>query len=907
MHFPETYHMDFIESQYRQWKQAPDSVSKDWQYFFKGFELASSSGVVHVRADTKSTASLPAGIEQLIFGYRCLGHILSCMDPLQACPMDHPLLSLERFGLTTADFEKQVSETSFLGGGGNLKEILAHLKETYCRSIGVEYMHLQDPEERRWLQERMEPIQNRPQLETGEKKIILKRLYQTALFETYLNKKYMGVTRFSLEGGDVVIPLLDTLIRQVSENGGNEVILGMAHRGRLNVQTHILGKSYEEIFREFESCYDPGQLMGSGDVKYHNGYLADIQTDTGKNVRMFLVNNPSHLEAVDPVVEGIARARQDLPGMGPENVVPLLIHGDAAFAGQGVVTETLNMSQLKGYKTGGTIHIIINNQIGYTTLPEDARSTRYSTDVAKMLMVPIFHVHGENPEAAIHISKLAADYRHQFGKDVVIDVICYRRYGHNEGDEPYFTQPLMYDRIKERPSLRLLYGEKLLEEKVVEDSHLKYLEKEVVDKLEEAYTDVHGTDCLFPESQFFEEWGSIKSAYTFEGVKTGLPRNKLIDIARKLNSVPNGFLLNSKLQRLLGKRLSAVESGKGIDWASAETLAFASLLMEGFPIRLSGQDVGRGTFSQRHSVLFDAKSGAPYIPLNHLATKQSTFMVYNSLLAEAGVLGFEYGYSITQPKTLVIWEAQFGDFANNAQGVIDLFIASGQSKWQRLSGLTLLLPHGWEGLGPEHSSARLERFLQLCAEDNMQVCNLTTPAQYFHLMRRQIKAAYRKPLVLMTPKSLLRHPAAVSSLDDLVSGRFQPVLEDPEPNKGVKEVLFCSGKIYYQLLQRRSELAENNKAVLRLEQFYPFPEKQIEKMLKPYKKVKMFSWVQEEPENMGGWFFMRDRLGKITGQELRYVGRKPSASPATGFPAIYKKQQEAISNEALGRSADSVS
>jgi 2-oxoglutarate dehydrogenase E1 component len=899
--------MDFIESQYQQWKQDPESVSKDWQYFFKGFEFAFSSAVAPGMTGPDDSPSLPAGVEQLIFGYRSLGHLLSCMDPLQACPMEHPLLSLERFGLTTADFEKQVFETSFLGGGGNLKEILARLKETYCRSIGVEYIHLQDPEERRWLQDRMEPIQNRPQLEAGEKRVILKRLYQAALFEAYLNKKYMGVTRFSLEGGDVVIPLLDTLVRQVTENGCREVILGMAHRGRLNVQSHILGKSYEEIFREFESCYDPGQVMGSGDVKYHNGYLADIQTDTGKNVRMFLVNNPSHLEAVDPVAEGIARARQDLPNMGPDSVVPVLIHGDAAFAGQGVVAETLNMSQLKGYKTGGTIHIIINNQIGYTTLPEDARSTRYSTDVAKMLMVPIFHVHGENPEAAIHISKLAADYRHRFGKDVVIDVICYRRYGHNEGDEPYFTQPLMYDRIKERPSLRVLYGEKLLKEKVVDASYLKSLEKDVLDKLEKAFADVHGTDCLFPESQYFEEWDPVKSTYAFEGVKTGLPKNRLIDTARKLNSLPDGFSLNSKLQRLLGKRLSAVESGEGIDWAGAETLAFATLLMEGFPIRLSGQDVGRGTFSQRHSVLFDAKSGEPYIPLNHLSSKQSTFMVYNSLLAEAGVLGFEYGYSITQPKTLVLWEAQFGDFANNAQGVIDLFIASGQSKWQRLSGLTLLLPHGWEGLGPEHSSARLERFLQLCAEDNMQVCNLTTPAQYFHLLRRQVKEAYRKPLVLMTPKSLLRHPVAVSTLHALVSDRFQPVLKDPEPNTGADEIIFCSGKIYYQLLQRRKELTESNKVILRLEQFYPFPEKQIEKMLKPYKKAKVFSWVQEEPENMGGWSFVRQRMEKVTGQKLRYVGRKPSASPATGFPAIYKKQQETISNEALGRSADSVS
>jgi 2-oxoglutarate dehydrogenase E1 component len=823
------------------------------------------------------------------------------MDPLQACPVEHPLLTLDRFGLAPADLDRPLSETSFLGGNpGTLKELLARLKETYCRSIGVEYMHIQDPHERRWLQERMEPRRNRPQIEADEQRTILMRLYQTALFETFLNKKYLGVTRFSLEGGDVVIPLLDTLVRQVAENGCREIVLGMAHRGRLNVQGHILGKSYENIFREFESCYDPGQLMGSGDVKYHNGYLADVQIDTAKTLLMFLVNNPSHLEAVDPVVEGVARARQDLPGMKPENVVPVLIHGDAAFAGQGVVAETLNMSQLEGYKTGGTVHIIINNQIGYTTLPEDARSTRYSTDVAKMLMVPIFHVHGENPEAVVHIGRLAADYRHRFGKDVVIDVICYRRYGHNEGDEPYFTQPLMYRRIKERPSLSVLYGEKLLAQNVVDNAHLEEVEKHITGSLEKAFEDVHGSDCPFPEFQYFKEWEDIQTGYDFKEVETGVSGKTLIESAVRLNRVPDGFSLNPKLQRLLGQRLAAVESGNGIDWAGAETLAFATLLREGFSIRLSGQDVGRGTFSQRHSVLFDAKSGEPYIPLNHLDPEQSTFMVYNSLLAEAGVLGFEYGYSITQPKTLVIWEAQFGDFANNAQGIIDLFIAGGQAKWQRLSGLTLLLPHGWEGLGPEHSSARLERFLQLCAEDNIQVCHLTTPAQYFHLLRRQIRAAYRKPLVLMTPKSLLRHPMAVSSLDELVSGRFHPVLNDPETNPMAEEILFCSGKIYYQLLQRRNELKQSAKAILRLEQFYPFPEKAVRAMLAPYKKAKVFRWVQEEPENMGGWSFVRHRLEKITGKKMHYVGRAPSASPATGFPAIYKRQQEAISNEALG-------
>jgi 2-oxoglutarate dehydrogenase E1 component len=908
MSFPETYHLDLIDSQYQQWKQDPGSVSKDWDFFFQGFEVAAGGEQGPLPAKAAAPASLQTKVERLVFAYRNIGHILSCMDPLEACPMDHPLLSLERFGINVADLDQTMAETSFLGTtNGQLKDLLAGLKSTYCRSIGVEYMHLQDPDERRWLQERMEPVQNKPDLEPREKKILLKQLYQAAMFEAFLNKKYMGVTRFSLEGGDAVIPLLDRLVAQAVENNSREVILGMAHRGRLNVQCHVLGKPYEEIFREFESCYDPGQLLGSGDVKYHNGYLADLQLPEGKSLRMFLVNNPSHLEAVDPVVEGVARARQDLANKGTAHVLPILIHGDAAFAGQGVVAETLNMSQLAGYKTGGTVHIIINNQIGYTTLPEDARSTRYSTDIAKMLMVPIFHVHGENPEAAVHVGKLAADYRHQFGKDVVIDVICYRRYGHNEGDEPYFTQPLMYNRIKERPSLHALYAQELAADNIIDQAYLETLQTEIQGALDKAYDDVHGTDCLFPQDNYFEEWDAIQSKYTFNGVSTGIPKKQLKKIATQLNQVPDGFSLNSKLKRLLDKRMAAIERGKGIDWANAEALAMASILSEGFPIRLSGQDVGRGTFSQRHSVIFDAKTGQPYTPLNNLHGQKANFMVYNSLLAEAGVLGFEYGYSITQPNTLVLWEAQFGDFANNAQGVIDLFIASGQSKWQRLSGLTLLLPHGWEGLGPEHSSARLERFLQLCAEENMQVCNLSTPAQYFHLLRRQVKASFRKPLVLMTPKSLLRHPRAVSPLENLVSQEFETVLDDLDPNPAATEILFCSGKIYYQLVQRREELKQSDKVILRLEQFYPFPETQIENLLAKYKKAKVCSWVQEEPGNMGGWSFVQPRLERIIGQKLRYVGRKPAASPATGFPAIYKQQQEAISDQALGAAADSVS
>ena len=782
----------------------------------------------------------------------------------------------------------------------SLKEILGILKQTYCRSIGVEYMHLQDPEERRWLEARMEPEGNSPAFSADSKKRILAKLTESAVFEQFFNKKYIAVTRFSLEGGDGIIPMLDALLRRVAAAGGREVVLGMAHRGRLNVQANILGKPVEEILAEFETCYDSSQLVGAGDVKYHNGYLADVDMGADGTIRAFLVNNPSHLEAVDPVVEGIARARQETLGKdGEKRVFPLLIHGDAAFAGQGIVAETLNMSQLKGYGTGGTLHVVINNQIGYTTLPEDARSTRYSTDIAKMLMVPIFHVHGENPEALAHVIDLAVDYRYTFGKDVVVDVVCYRRFGHNEGDEPYFTQPMMYDRIHERPSPHKLYADQLIEQGVVDAKTVADMETAVNEKMEAAYNDVHGSACPFPQPRFYDVWEGYTGRYSHEPVNTAVAEKDLIAAARKLNTMPEDFKPHNKIKMLLRRRLEAVEKGEGIDWANAEALAFATLLSEGVPLRLSGQDSGRGTFSQRHSVLYDRKSGRSHTPLNSMGENGARYQVFNSLLAEAAVMGFEYGYAAVQPKGLTMWEAQFGDFANNAQAIIDLFIAGGEAKWQRLCGLTLLLPHGWEGLGPEHSSARLERFLQLCAADNMQVCDLSTPAQYFHLLRRQIHARYRKPLVLMTPKSLLRHPRAVSSLAELSGGAFQAVIDDPLEPRKARKILLCSGKIYYQLLQRREELNTEDIVIIRLEQFYPFPEAQLKTVLEAYPRAESWAWVQEAPENMGAWQFVRPRIEPIVGK-LDYIGREPAASPATGFPTLYKQQQAAISDQAVG-------
>jgi 2-oxoglutarate dehydrogenase E1 component len=902
MTISDTFNADYIDEQFKKWKKNPESVSTDWDYFFKGFEWASQDGL---KADevlvSKDHAMLQANVESLIYRYRDIGHLLSCLDPLVACPTDHPFLNLSAFNLSEADLDKTFYCSAFFDTEtAALKDIITALKETYCRSIGAEFMHLQDPEERKWLLERMEPIRNKPSFEKDIKHRILQKLYEAALFEQFLNRKYPGQTRFSVEGADSIIPMLDSLLFQMAEQGCDEIILGMAHRGRLNVQTHVLNKTYEDIFQEFDQCYDPNSLTGSGDVKYHNGYMADIKINE-RNLRVLLVNNPSHLESVNPVVEGIVRARQFiLDDDNKKRVLPVLLHGDSAFAGQGVVAETLNMSQLPGYKTGGTIHIVINNQIGYTTIPENARSTRYSTDVAKMLMSPIFHVHGENPEAAVHVIKLACDYRQKYHKDVVIDLVCYRRYGHNEGDDPYFTQPGMYDRIKERPPLYQIYEQELKSDGIISDEQLSTIEKNITEKLEKSLDNARSQCHGFPVPKFFESWEGFHGNYSHDPVETGVSAEKLISFARQLNMVPERFSVFKKLKGLLDKRLTAVESGKGIDWGNAEALAFASILAENIPVRLSGQDSGRGTFSQRQSVLTNIETEEKYVPLNNLGIKQAPYMVYDSLLSETGVLGFEYGYSLVHPEGLVIWEAQFGDFVNNAQSIIDLYIVSGEAKWQRLSGLVMLLPHGLEGLGPEHSSARPERFLQLCAYDNIQVCIPSLPSQYFHLLRKQVKVNYRKPLVILSPKSLLRHSLSVSSLKDLEQGSFQEVLDDPDPPVKAARVILCSGKIYYELLNRRQERGDDDIAIIRLEQYYPFPEQSLKNILLKYNKAKQWSWVQEEPSNMGAWSFVRHRLDKLMKKNFKYVGRDASTSPATGFPKLYHKQQREILSTAVG-------
>ncbi|MGC8494455.1 MAG: 2-oxoglutarate dehydrogenase E1 component [Syntrophobacteraceae bacterium] len=895
---------DYIESEYLKWKSNPESVEREWRVFFEGFDLAARSEKGGGEVFDRSEILRQCGVQELIYRYRDLGHLLTCLDPLGRCEQEHALLSLSAFGLSEKDLERSFyTPTTLFAQDTPLREIVSALKQTYCRSIGVEYMHLQDPGERHWLQERMEPGRNRPDLSRAERLEILNKLCQATLFEHFLHTRYVGQKRFSLEGAEIVTAMLHFLLRHAGEAGCREILLGMAHRGRLNIQVNVLGKLFEHLFCEFEEHYDPQSLFGSGDVKYHRGYMVEaLDVGEGRQIRVLIPNNPSHLEAVDPVLEGLTRARQERQGEeGRSRVLPVLIHGDAAFAGQGVVAETLNLSQLEGYSTGGTLHIVINNQIGFTTLPEHARSTRYATDIAKMLMAPVFHVHGEDPEAAVHAVRLALDYRSEFAKDVVLDLVCFRRYGHNEGDEPYYTQPSMYARIKDRHPLYKIYFTTLKDSGLVSQEDLDGLEAGINECMELAHKRVHDKLCRMPEEKFYDEWQAIGTKYSHEPVETGVGEEKLVELAKKLNTFPEGFAVHPRLQRILEKRLTSVESGKEIDWANAEALAFASLATEGTPIRLSGQDSGRGTFSQRHSVLFDANTEERYTPLNNLAADQAPFMVYDSMLSEGAVLGFEYGYSLASPDTLTIWEAQFGDFANNAQWVFDLFIASAESKWRRSSGLTLLLPHGLEGQGPEHSSARFERYLQLCADDNVQVCYPSTPAQYFHLLRRQMKRNFRKPLIVLTPKSLLRLPAAVSTLPELSSGHFRETLADPG-FEGAQKIYLCSGKIYYELVEKRQAAGVSDTAILRVEQFYPFPEASLQRMLAQYPAASEFYWVQEEPENMGGWNFIQSRLKRLTGKDPVYIGRAPAASPAAGYLATYRQEQVKLMEKAFGAS-----
>jgi len=902
------WNLELIEANHQRWSDDPNSVDSTWQAFFEGYELA-QAGLANQPAGSNGTVDHPneaqAAVTRLTDAYREVGHYLADLDPLGLAPPGDAggLLDPDYYGLTEADLDRTFFTKLFNPPQATLRDLIAALRETYCRAIGVEYMHIRNNEIRTWLRDRMESTRNRPGLDLRQKRRIILKLNAAELFETFLHGHYVGAKRFSLEGGETLIPLLDAIIERSALHNVKEIVLGMPHRGRLNVLANTLDKPYGMIFGEFEDN-QPETFGGDGDVKYHLGFSADHLTADEQVVHLSLTPNPSHLEAVNPVVEGRMRAKQSrFQDVDRRLGVPILIHGDAAFAGQGLVAETLNLSQLKGYRTGGTVHIVVNNQIGFTTSPVDSRSTQYCTDVAKMIEVPIFHVNGDDPEAVVLVAELALDFRETFGRDVVIDMVCYRRHGHNEGDEPAFTQPIMYEKIRARQTVRALYTDRLIASGELSAEEADTIAETFKDKMQAVYDEVHDHAPKPPPSPGFGgEWKEFTPQFSFAPVKTGVAPDVIRSIAEGTARISDGFHANPKVEKQLGARLKAIESGNGLDWGTGEMLAFGSLLLEGIPVRLSGQDSRRGTFSHRHAVLIDMTNGESYTPLNSLPTRKAELSVYDSLLSEAAVLGFDYGYSLDEPKMLILWEAQFGDFCNGAQVIIDQFIASAESKWGRSSGLVMLLPHGYEGQGPEHSSARLERFLQLCAEDNIQVVNPTTPAQYFHLLRRQVHRNFRKPLIVMTPKSLLRAKQAVSTVNDLANGHFLDVIDDPTvAAERVKRVVLCSGKVYYNLVAQR-EAANKTKevAIIRLEQLYPWPVEALKAALGRYKSAREWVWCQEESQNMGAWSFVAPRLRDLSKQDFQYVGRDASASPATGSHTIHDREQDELVKAAIG-------
>jgi 2-oxoglutarate dehydrogenase E1 component len=870
----------------------PGSVDPAWAAWFTGKE---APVVLDEREAGKHGRAL-----RLIHSYRARGHRIADIDPLGGRPTYFPELDPAHYGFGREDLGRSFLAGDLPGGPVQpLAQILERLRDTYCGKVGVEFTHIQDPGRKAWLQRRLEETRNRSALDAGERERILQLLSASELFERFLHTRFLGQKRFGLEGAESLIPLLDTLVEQAPEHGIREFVIGMAHRGRLNVLSNILGKSYEMIFSEFEDIEDVDAPFGSGDVKYHKGYSSDRRTRSGGRVHLSLTANPSHLEAVDPVVEGRVRAKQVANGdPRGRSVLPLLIHGDAAFAGQGMVAETLNLSKLVGYSTGGSVHVVVNNQIGFTTTPTEARSTLYCTDVAKMIQVPIFHVNGDDPEAVVHVARLALEYRQRFADDVVIDLVCYRRHGHNEADEPNFTQPLLYEKIRERPSVRSLYTDELIESGVLRPELAQEIETVLSDQLQQALASIE-VEPPVPDEPYEPRgtWMGFERRPASGPTPTGVPIERLAEIAERIAQVPPGFEVHRKLRPFLERRAKAIPEDGPVDWAFAEALAFGSLLLEGYHVRLSGQDCSRGTFSHRHAVLVDQESEVEYAPLAHLSATQGRFEVYDSLLSEAAVLGFEYGYSVADPMSLVLWEAQFGDFANGAQVIIDQFVSSAAVKWGRLSGLVLLLPHGYEGQGPEHSSARIERYLQLCAEGNLQVVNCTTPAQYFHVLRRQMRRNYRAPLVVFTPKSLLRAPFAVSKPGELASGHFLPVIPDAACARApdqVRRALFCSGKVYYDLVEAREKRGEEaSTAIVRVEQLYPWDGAGVRAALEPFGGLEQVIWVQEEPRNMGPWTFVRERLETQVpkGLALRYVGRKEAAAPSGGSMRLHKQRQ----------------
>ena len=901
--------LDLIEENYRRWQRNPESVDSGWAAFFEGFELGETpehDGAVTRPVEVRES-SLQSRVDGLVYAYRILGHTIARVNPLAEKRPENPLLTLRELGFSEKDLDLRVASKFFFDNRQmTLRDMIGALERIYAGPIGSEFMHIQNTRVRNWVLHRLESRPAKLDPPRAVQMALLRVLLEAESFETFLHAHYVGQKRFSLQGAESLMVILDVILQKCPDAGIEEICMGMTHRGRLNVLANFLKKSLNIIFTEFTENYIPNLVAGDGDVKYHLGYRTVRKLPSGGEVEIRLSANPSHLEAVDPVVEGTARARQRIRNDTEHRrkVLPLLLHGDAAFAGQGIVAETLNMSQLPGYSTGGTVHVVVNNQIGFTTLPEEGRSSMYATDVAKMIEAPIFHVNGDDPLAVRFVTEMALDFRQEFGRDVVIDMYCYRKHGHQEVDEPSFTQPDLYARIDKRPSITQLYKRQLLEAGTLSQDDVVSLETEFQLRLDLPLENVKAREKEKTDEQakFRESTAVFQPEYTSSSESTAISNEMLKTIVDGLTHVPDGFHVQPKIKRIVIEHQRKVfDAGGPYEWHYAEALAFGSLLLEGLPVRLSGQDSSRGTFSTRHSVLYDAKTGEPYVPLMHLAKKQARICIYNSQLSEAAVLGFDYGYSLDYPKMLCLWEAQFGDFANGAQTIIDQFIVSAESKWQRPSGIVLLLPHGYEGQGPEHSSGRLERFLQLCAEDNIQVCNLTTSGQYFHVLRRQMKRDFIKPLIIMTPKSLLRAEFASSRGEEFTNGRFEEILNSPKvgPTEKMKRVIFCSGKVYYDLLNYRDAEKIDNAAIIRIEQLYPLAGKKLGAMLKPFPKTATLVWCQEEPQNMGAWSFIEPRLRRLLGRDVAYAGRKASASPAVGALAIHKREQAALVAEAF--------
>jgi 2-oxoglutarate dehydrogenase E1 component len=891
---------EYIESLYQSYREDRNSVEFGWQKFFEGFDFGRGSAAGNVTNETPEHFLKEINVLNLINGYRQRGHLFTKTNPVRERRKHLPTLDIANFGLVEADLSTVFNSSIELGiGPAKLSDIVAFLEQTYCGSIGVEYKYVRTPEILSWLETKMETERNTPKLSINEKKRVLTKLNQAVSFENFLGTKFLGQKRFSLEGAEAVIPALDSVIEKGALLGIEEFVIGMAHRGRLNILANIMQKTYKDIFAEFEGKGYSAESPFGGDVKYHLGYSTDVTTNAGKNVHLSLCPNPSHLETVNGVVEGMSRSKIDFKYGGDNSrLAPILIHGDASVAGQGIVYEVIQMASLEGYKTGGTIHLVINNQIGFTTNYKDARSSTYCTDIAKVTLSPVFHVNGDDVEALVYAINLAMEYRQKYKNDVFIDILCYRRFGHNEADEPKFTQPLLYKAIEKHANPRDIYIDKLTKTGELEAGLAKEMEKEFKGLLQERLNEAKELTSTYSDVKFGGAWADMRlaTAQDFDvSPDTSVKKTTILEVAKRISTLPKDRKFFKKIEKLFDERNKMATTTHIFDWAMAEQLAYGTLLTEGKRVRLSGQDVKRGTFSHRHAVLTLEDSEEEYTPLANISDQQAAFDIYNSHLSEYGVLGFEYGYAMANPNALTIWEAQFGDFFNGAQIVVDQYVASAETKWQRENGLVMLLPHGYEGQGPEHSSARIERFMELCADYNMQVTNCTTPANFFHALRRQFKRDFRKPLVVFTPKSLLRHPLCVSPLADFTDDKFKEVIDDANVKPAnVKRVVFCSGKIYYDLLETQKANEKGDVALVRVEQLYPTPVDQMEAAYKRYKNAKEAVWVQEEPENMGAWPYLLRRLRKTMFSQMDVISRKESSSTATGYAKQHANQQAYI-------------